>query len=268
MFSFKSFFSPFSLFWKHKHILWQTTKSDIRSRFAGSILGLGWLVLFPILLLGAYAFVYIYVFKVKFGLFNSNEYVALIFCGLVPFIGFSEALGTGVPSVNANASLIKNTLFPIEFIPVKAVLTSQCTQVAGMIMLIGVLAIMHKLTFWAFMVIPIWVLQIMFTVGLMWVLSSLNVYFRDLQNVTAVLVLILMMVSPIAYTADMVPAELRPFLSINPLYYLITCYQDALMVGQFPRSNSLHVLAVLGFGFFIFGFWFFTKLKQVFADNV
>lgn len=268
MFSAKKIFLPFSLFWKHKHILWQTTKSDIESRFAGSFLGLGWLVLFPILLLGAYAFVYIYVFKIRFGLLNSNEYVALIFCGLVPFIGFSEALGIGIASVNANANLIKNTLFPIDLIPAKAVLVSQCTQVAGMIMLIVALALMHKITFWALMIIPIWILQIMFTVGLIWILSSLNVYFRDLQNVTAVLVLVLMMVSPIAYTADMVPVELRPFLSLNPLYYIITCYQDAFMIGQFPRSNSFYVLVLLGFGFFSFGYWFFTKLKQVFADNV
>lgn len=264
----KKISQPFQLLWKHRHILWQTTRNDVRARFAGSVLGLGWLIFYPLLLLGAYAFVYIFVFKVKFALFNANEYVALIFCGLIPFIGFSEAIGIGIPSVNSNASLIKNTLFPIELIPVKTVFLSQCTQVAGMILLGAVLAAMGKLSLWTLMVAPIWCLQMMFTMGLIWILSSLNVYFRDLQNMSSIFILILMMVSPIAYTPDMVPDYLRPFLAVNPLYYIITCYQDAFMIGQFPRGNSFPVLAALGFGLYFGGFWFFSRMKEVFADNV
>ena len=93
---------------------------------------------------------FIYIFKVRFALFDSNQYVALIFCGLIPFLGFSEALSAGVGSVTQNANLLKNTLFPIDLVPVKAVLVSQCTQVVGTgLLLITIILLEGKRTWWA-----------------------------------------------------------------------------------------------------------------------
>jgi lipopolysaccharide transport system permease protein len=220
------------------------------------------------LFLGAYAFIYITVFKVRFNLFNSNEYVALIFCGLLPFLGFSEALGVGISAVTGSSNLIKNTLFPIELIPLKAVLISQPTQLVGTIMLLIALGFMGRLTFWALLFPVIWLLQIMFTIGLIWILSSLNVFIRDIQNIISVVILMLMMISPIAYTTDMVPANLRVVLAFNPLYYIIIAYQNIFMLGKFPDGNILWVLAAFSLSIFFIGFWFFSRLKLVFADNV
>jgi lipopolysaccharide transport system permease protein len=261
--------APVRLLVHHRHILWATTWNDIRGRFAGSVLGLTWLFLYPLLLLGAYAAVYIYIFKVRFALFDTaNDYVALIFCGLIPFLGFSEALATGVSSVTGNAHLVKNTLFPVELIPVKSVLASQCTQLGGTVLLLVALGLLGRLTPWAVLIIPVWLCQISFTIGLVWVLSSLNVYFRDLQNVVSVLVLVLMMVSPIAYTPDMVPAGLRCFLAANPLYYLISAYQQCLMFGRPPPTDILLPLLGLAAGALLLGHLFFRRLKQLFADNI
>jgi lipopolysaccharide transport system permease protein len=257
---------PWALLWRHRRLLWQTTLSDIRGRFAGSVLGLLWIVLLPVLLLAVYAAVYIYVFKVRYGLFESNEYVLLIFCGLIPFIGFSEALAVGTPSVAANASLVRNTLFPIDLVPVKAVLTSQAIQVVGTVLLLGGIGFAGKLGPTALLLPVIWVLQILFTIGVIWFFSSINVYARDLAQIVGVLNLILMMVSPIAYSADMVPEALRPFLAMNPLYYVITAYQDALMLGRIPRL--LPALTALSLGTFFAGHWFFGRVKRALADNV
>jgi len=260
--------APFALLYKYRKLLWQTTVNDVRARFAGSLFGLLWLFFYPLLLLGAYAAVYIFVFKVKFQLFDSNEYVALIFCGLIPFIGFSDTLGNGVGSVVSNANLIKNTLFPIELVPVKSVLASQCTQIAGLLMLLVVLGFLGKWSVWLPFFLIVWGLQILFSTGLIWIMSSINVYARDLQNIVAVLILLLMLISPIAYTEDMIPPNMRPFLWANPIYYLIVSYQDVLMLGHFPRGNVFWILLGFSFSIFIFGHWFFMKMKRVFADNV
>jgi lipopolysaccharide transport system permease protein len=259
---------PVRLFWKHRVLLFQTTKNDIRSRYAGSILGLMWLIFFPLFFLGAYAVMYIFIFRVRFAEFNSYEYVAIIFCGLIPFIGFSEALGLGVSSVTSNSNLIKNTLFPIEMIPVKAVLVSQATQVVGLGLLFIVVTAMGKLTVWALLIPVIWLFQLLFSIGLIWILSSLNIYLRDIQNTISILILILMMVSPIAYTIDMVPSSMRFILMLNPLYYMIISYQSVLMLGTFPPGMIFWVLAMLGLVFFLAGFWFFIRMKRVFTDNI
>jgi lipopolysaccharide transport system permease protein len=259
---------PLEIIYHHRHILWATTRNDVRARFAGSIFGLAWVILYPLLLLGAYAAVYLYVFKVRFALFNSNEYVAFIFCGLIPFLGFSEALGVGIGCLTSNRQLIKNTLFPADLIPVKAVLTSQFTQLGGLVLLLVVLLLLGKLSLFALWLAPIWLCQVSFTIGLIWVLSSLNIYFRDLQHLASVLIMMLMMVSPVAYTPDMVPASLRVLLHLNPLYYLITAYQECLMLGRSPRPETLAVLIILATGSLIGGHLFFSRLKLLFGDNV
>ena len=140
------FRDPLLLLWKHRQLLRQTTFTDVRAKYAGSVLGLIWLFFYPLCFLAIYAVVYVFIFKVRFQLFGSNEYVALIFCGLIPFLGFCEALGTGVSSVTNNANLIKNTLFPIDLIPVKAVLTSLCTQTVGLCLLLTTLALLNRIT--------------------------------------------------------------------------------------------------------------------------
>lgn len=264
----KFLLAPFLLLWRHRLLLLQTTQNEIRSRYAGSVLGLAWLVLYPLLFLASYALVYLYIFKVRFGLFDSNEYVVLIFCGLIPFLGFAEGLSLGVGSVTSNANLIKNTLFPIELIPVKAVMVTQSTQVVGTGLLLITLVLLGKISAWALLFPVIWFAQILFTIGLVWILSSLNVFLRDLQNMIAVLILILMMISPIAYTADMVPEALRPYLAINPLYYMIVASQDCLMLGRFPREGTFWVLILIAGVSFWTGHWFFSRMKRVFADNV
>ena len=264
----KFFTAPFAELWQHRRLLLQTSRNDVRAKYAGSVLGLSWLIFYPFLFLGVYALIYVFIFKVRFGLFDSNEYVALIFCGLIPFLGFAEALGLGVSSVTGNAALIKNTLFPIELIPVKAVIVSQVTQLMGSALLIITLGAIGKLSPWATMFPVLWLCQFLFTIGLIWILASLNVFFRDLQSIVTVIVLMLMMISPIAYTADMVPAGLRPLLALNPLYYIIISYQDVLMFGQFPRQGLFWILSVLSLTFFWLGYWFFIRMKSVFVDNV
>lgn len=259
---------PVELLYKYRSIIFQTSRNDLRARFAGSFLGMFWLIFYPLLFLGAYSAVYIYVFNVRFNLMNSNEYVAIIFCGLIPFLGFAETLGAGVSCVVANANLIKNTLFPIELIPVKAVFTSQATQITGLIMLLSATFFLGKASVWTPFVIVIWVLQIIFSIGLIWILSSINVFARDLQNIVSILVLFLMLISPIAYPVDMIPATLRPLLGANPLYYIIVSYQDVLMYGQFPRDNIFWIFLIFSLITFFLGYWFFSRMKAVFAENV
>jgi lipopolysaccharide transport system permease protein len=255
------------LLWRQRKMIWATTQNDVRARFSGTALGLAWVLIYPVLFLGLYAVVYTLIFKVRAASFSTTDYVLLIFCGLVPFLGFAEALGAGVSCVTSNKSLIKNTLFPIELIPVKTVLASSLTMVVGMVLLLIVLwsrGIVHKTQ----AVLPLLlVLQIAFTLGVIWLLSAINVFFNDLSQVVSVLVLLLMLVSPIAYTRDMIPPELMPIMYPNPLYYLIMLYRDAAFLGQIqvPLLGAFTLITATSFGL---GALLFQRLKGLFADYV
>ena len=263
-----SFAEPFLFIYRHRALLWQAARHDLRTRYAGSLLGPLWLFLFPLLLLGAYAAVFIYVFQVRFRLFDSNEYVVFIFCGLIPFLGFAEAINVGVSSITSSRALVRNTLFPIELVPVKAVLVSQLTQIPAFLLLLVALGLLHRWTPWMLLIAVIWLFQFLLTVGIIWIVSSLNVFIRDLQYTTSVIVMILMMLSPISYTEDMIPGELRRFLAINPVYYLTVSYQNVLMLGQLPRPEVIGTLLVISIAMFLLGYWFIGRLKPIFADSI
>ena len=261
-------FRSFEMLWKHRKMLRATTISDIRSRYAGSVLGMFWLILYPILMLSAYSIVYVFILRLRLDQISTPECVLLIFAGLIPFLGFSEGLANSVVSVTANASLVKNTLYPIEIIPVKAVFFSQCTEVVGMCILVIALAVVGKLSWWTLMIVPIWFFQVMFGIGVGWIISALNVILRDMQSLIGIITMFLMMVSPIAYTPDMIPEGLRAFLKLNPLYYFITAYQDCLLYQRYPSQNVFPILIVFSLVTFLLGFWFFEKMKQLFDDNI
>ncbi|MGC1310342.1 MAG: ABC transporter permease [Phormidesmis sp.] len=261
---------PFHLLWRYRKLLWQTVVIDIKTRYAGSVLGLFWLFIYPLLFLSAYALVYIYIFQVRFPNpeITSVDYTVLIFCGLIPFLGFSESISLGVPSVVSNVSLMKNTLFPIDLIPVKAVMVGQSTQLVGMGLLLVAVTLLGNLSAHALLIVPIWFLQTILTTGLVWIFSSLNVYVRDIQNMVAIAVLLLMMLSPIAYTEEMLSGRLRSLLMLNPLYYVIEAYRSVLMYGEFPSAQIMIPLVCFSLFSFVAGYWFFGRIKVLFSDYV
>lgn len=259
---------PFQALWKNRYIIRQTTANDIKSRYAGSLLGIVWAVLYPLLFLGAYAFVYVFIFNARFEFMQPQEYVILIFCGLVPFIAFQDAMSAGTSCVVTNAGLMKNTMFPIEFVPVKTVLAALPMQFSGLGLAIIALVVMGRFTPFIFLVILIVFMQILFNIGMVWILSSIDVFFRDLQNVIGIIIMLLMMTSPIAYPTEFVPENLRFIVKLNPMYYIISCYQDVLMMGRFPRAEVFFPFIIMMAILFIGGYHFFIRLKRVFADNV
>ncbi len=263
-----SLVKPIYVIIKYRKILKATAGVDLKAKFAGSLLGTIWVFLYPMLLLMAYSFIYIFVLQVRYGQMSEAEYVLLIFSGLIPFLGFTEGLSLSVVSVSSNSSLIKNTLFPVDIIPVKAVILSQSTQLVSFTLLFIALIIYGKLTVFAVFAVPVWFFQVIFGIGVGWVVSCLNVYLKDLQSMINLINMFLMMISPIAYTVDMIPSGLKPFLAINPLYYFISAYQSCLVMGRLPEISVMLTIILLSSVTFVFGFWFFDKMKQIFSDNI
>lgn len=260
--------SPVQLIFRNRLLLYRTVKQEFTKRYAGSVLGLVWLIGQPLLMLAAYASVFVFVFKAKFGLFDTNEYVLMIFCGLIPFFGFSEALGSGTGSIVSNPSLIKNTLFPIELVPVRAVLSAHGIQAVATIMLVIAVILVGRLSVTILWLPILWILQLMFLFGLLWVLSALNVFIRDLQQIIGALLMLLMMISPIAYTLDMVPEQLRPMITANPIAHFIFCYQSVIFLGAPPPVESFLVIFLGAPLMFYAGFALFRRLKPVMTDYV
>lgn len=248
----------------------RVTRSELGARYAGSFLGLGWVILAPLLIIGIYALVYLYIFRAATeatGL-ATFQYLLYIIAGLVPYLVTAEALANGVGSVVTNKAVLSNVVFPIDLVPAKAVLASQPTMLAGAGFLTVCLALTNRLH-WTIVLFPVvWFLQVLALLGVVWILSLLNVVFRDLSNLITVLLMMLLIASPIVYTTAMVPDNMKLILALNPLAYFIVVYQEIFVLGQLP--TLLQSILLVGFSLtsFILGGWFFARAKAVLIDYV
>lgn len=252
----------------HRRILWHVTRNELVARYAGSVLGVGWALLTPLAMIAIYAVVYLVIFRVQVPGLTPGQYVLFIFAGLVPFLMTSEALGSGVGSVIANKAVLSNTVFPIDLAPPKAVLLSQLTMVVGMSAILIAVPFVGTLS-WTILLLPVvWVLHVMALTGIVWMLSLVGLVFRDLQNLVQLLLLMMMIASPIAYTPSMVPPSLRALLILNPLAYFVTAYQHVLVLGTLPGLSLSLVLVVMSVGLFLLGGRFFGRAKRALIDYV
>ncbi len=259
--------SSFRALYEHRYMLYATTLNDIRARYTGTIFGLLWMAIYPFLFLSLYAVVYTLILKVKLEQYSSFDYVLVIFAGLIPFIGFSEALALSTVSVVSNKGLLRNTMFPVELLPVKAVLTSSISMLVGLAGLVLILWARGQFSVVQFAVIAIFAMQLIFSIGVAWIVAALNVFFRDLGQIVGVIVLFLMLISPIGYTRDMIPNGMLPLLYPNPLFYLIELYRSVLIFGFVPWTFAL-VFLFLSIGIFLFGYNLFRRLKPIFSEYV
>ncbi len=235
-------------------------------RYAGSILGVGWALVAPLAILAIYAVVYLYIFSVRPTQMTPLQYVLYMFSGLVPFLMMGESLNGGVSSVVTNKSVLNNTVFPIDLAPVKPVLISQAVSLVGFSTIVFFAAATKQLS-WTVVMLPlVWALQVLFLIGVNWILSMIHVIFRDLQYVIGILLMIMLIASPIAYTPDMVPGSLRPLILLNPFAYFVIAYQQVLVLGRAPSGVQWLSLLLMSLGMFALGGWVFSKGKRALID--
>ena len=250
----------------HFGLLLRVCRTELAARYAGSLFGVGWAVLAPLAILAVYAVVYLYIFAVRPTEMTPLQYVLYIFAGLVPFLMMAEALSGGVTAVVANKSVLNNTVFPIDLAPVKPVLMSQTISLVGFMTIIALLATTQRLV-WTVILLPVvWASQLLFLIGVNWVISMIHVVFRDLQYVIGILLMIMLIASPIAYSPDMVPGSLKPLILLNPFAYFVIAYQHVLVLGTAPSFWEWTALFGLSMGAFGLGGWIFASGKRTLID--
>jgi lipopolysaccharide transport system permease protein len=251
---------------QHRRLLVAITRVELSKRYAGSVLGLGWVILQPALLLSVYLFIYMVVFRVRFPGYSTFDYVLYVFCGLVPYLGFMEGLTSGSLSLKQNMHLVKNVMLPIELVPVRSVLvgmTSQFVSLAIVAVLVTLSGLLTPQVLW----VPIIVLlQVALLLGLTWILASITVALPDITYFINLFVFLLMFLSPIAYQPEMVPPGFQWVVYLNPLSYMMEAYRDSLLNGSWPDPRGFSIFATISLVVFALGATFFRAFKGVLVD--
>jgi lipopolysaccharide transport system permease protein len=259
-------YGPILTIWRHRNLLRRTTLSEVRGLYAGSLLGLAWLVIGPLLLLSLYAAIYVVVFRIRPTGLTQADYVLYIFSGLVPFMAFTSSLINGTMSLSLNRQILLNTVFPAELVPLRAVLTNGASFIAGLGIVIVFDVLLGEFSVLSLIVPLFVVLQIMFVAGMVWILSLVTLVLRDVQQILTYVSLALLVASPIAYTPDMIPPSLAPLVWLNPLAYYVMCYQHVLVLDLLPPLPILSGAVLLAFVSFFGGYELFRRAKQIMFD--
>jgi homopolymeric O-antigen transport system permease protein len=254
------------LIYRYRRLLASITRVELAKRHAGSVLGIAWVVLQPALLLSVYIFVYMVVLQMRFAGFSRFDYVLYVFCGLVPYLGFMEALTTGALSIKQNMHLVKNVMLPIELIPVRSVIVGMASQFVSIGLVLVLVAAARSLS-WHVAWLPLVVLlQLMWLAGLTWVLSSITVALPDITYFVNLFVFLLMFLSPIGFKPEMVPPGFAWVVYANPIFYMTEMYRDTMLSGRSPALFVAAIYAAMCVATFALGSAFFERFRGVLAD--
>ena len=241
--------------------------SDVRQRYVGSLFGWLWAILFPLMQLGIYAALYAIVFRIRVPGLTEIDYVILIFSGLVPIMAFNEALMASTNSIYSNKTMLLNSAFPPELVPLRAALAAQVPPLFGLIITLLVGVFLGGTSWQAIIMVPLlWILIVMFAMGLGWILSLVSLIMKDIQQALGIILMLLMVLSPFAYTPEMVPNALKIIIYFNPISYFVLCFQQVVCFGSWPDFHIFLIAFCISISTFMGGLYVFQKGKGIFFD--
>jgi lipopolysaccharide transport system permease protein len=238
----------FAALWRFRRVLYASTRAELRKRYAGSILGPLWPVLYPLLFLGAYLFLWLVVFNLRFPGMGQLGYVVYVFGGLVPFLFLSEALTASAVSIKQNMQLIKSVIVPPELVPVRAVFVALSSHLVGLALVLLLSGINGTLS-WRWLLLPgVVCVYVAGLVGAAWIAAWIGVLVPDFVQLLNIVLVLLMFVSPIAFTPQMVPARFSFTLRLNPVSYIADVYRGVLISEHGTGLPSVAAFAIASVG--------------------
>ena len=259
-------FIPFS----NRSLLWQFARREVLGRYRGSLLGLTWSFLTPLLMLGVYSFVFIGVFKARWpGMEQGGgvEFALQVFAGLVVFNLFAEVASRAPNLVVEQPNLVKKVIFPVELLTWITVLSGLFHLLISVASLLLVLLLARGGLPVTALALPLVLLPFLpFLLGLGWFLSALGVFVRDVGQMMSMVVSLTMFMSPVFYSVATLDVRWQFWMHLNPLTLIIEQVRAVVLLGQWPAWGSLGLYALLACTFAVAGAIFFQLTRKGFAD--
>jgi len=258
--------------WRNRSLIFQMTKREVLGRYRGSVLGLGWSLFHPLVMLAIYTFVFSVVFRARWpGMAEGStaDFALLLFVGMILHGIFAECVNRAPSLILSNINYVKKVVFPLEILPWVAMGSAVFHGTISLAVLLVALLLTHGTVPWTIVLFPLVLLPfVCATVGTAWILSSLGVYIRDIAQTTGILTTILLFVSPIFFPLSAVPIEFQAWMELNPLTFVIESGRSVLIFGKGLDWLGWVCFLVASLGVASGGFWWFQKTRKGFADVI
>lgn len=252
-------------FLTHKYLLFQLTQRSIKARYKQSIIGYAWVLINPLAQLLVYTFVFSVIFKFPT---NNIPYPVFLFAGLLPWIYLQNVLTTSTTSLIDNSDLIRKVYFPREILPYSVVLSKTIDFFFALsLLLIFMLIYQIPIGITILYIIPLFLIQVILMSGLSLIFSTVNLFYRDIQYLVPLLLLLWTYITPVVYALSLVPKMYVPIYKLNPMVGIIEGYRSALFNLPFD-TGTIYWSFIFSVFIFLIGFIFFKKSEKVFADIV
>lgn len=255
--------------WHHRSLIASMIRREVSGRYRGSVMGLLWSFFNPLFMLAVYTFVFGVVFKARWGDSSGSrlEFALILFAGLIVFNFFAECLNRAPTLILSNVNYVKRVVFPLEILPWVSLGATLFHALISLAVWLVAHLIIFKTVYLSTLLLPlIWIPLLLFTMGLSWALASLGVYLRDVPHIVGILTTVLMFLSPIFYSANMLPESYQRWLLLNPLNPIIEQTRNALLEGKMPDPIVLTIATLVASVICWLGFVWFQKSRKGFAD--
>lgn len=255
---------------QHRHLIWQLARREVLGRYRGSMIGLAWSFVNPILMLAVYTFFFTVALKARWGSeqpLDHSSYALVLFVGLIVHSIFADAMNRAPALITQNVNFVKKVVFPLEILPLVSVTVSLFhASISTLVLLVAQLLLTHSIA-WTSVFFPLVLTPyVLLIVGIGWILASVGVYVRDIVHVMGVFTTILLFLSPVFYPVSSLPAVIQPWIMLNPLTFIIEQSRAVIIDGQMPDWQGLGVYMVVSLTVMKLGFWWFQKMRKGFAD--
>lgn len=263
--------TPFRLLWAHRDLLHQFTRRTIEARHKGSVLGVIWTILLPLLSLALYSFVFGYVVGARYNQVPNEtkfDYPLGMFLGLALFQFIGEILSQAPATIVTQPNFVKKVVFPLEILPIAVVGAAAFNAaVSFTLAILGVLFLARGLDANALMLFAILPPVLLIGLGCAWFLSALGVFLRDVANAMPFIVQVLIYTSFVFFPLSMIHGTAAwTILRFNPLLHAVDATRRAVLWQLPVNTSGLIYLWIAGALICFLGYLFFSKTRPAFAD--
>ena len=252
----------------HWDLLTLLVRKELRVKYKGTVLGFAWSMLNPLLMMAVYSIVFSVIARP-----GVERYPVLVFSGMLPWTAVIGTIASGSTSVISNGNLIKRVRFPVELIPVTTALSNMVNLLLGLIVLFAVAVLWPppQLPTVALVTLPLLLaMQTVFLTGAALAVSAITVYFRDLEHLLQVFLMLWFFGSPILYPLSQFPPNSKAHLIelFNPMTWLMDSYQHIWHAGTWPNWRFVLAFGVLSIVTVVVGSAIFRRASRRFAEEV
>ncbi len=249
----------------YREMIFSLIKRDLRGRYKGSVLGFMWTFLNPLFQLIVYTMVFSVIMRMGY-----EKYYLFLFVALIPWIFFNASVAAGASCIWAQKDMVNKIYFPREVLPIAHVTSQLINMILSFVVVLAVIIVTgHGVNPVALLYLPlIMLVEYLLALGITMLVSAVTVFLRDVEYVLGIIMMAWQFLSPVIYGVDMVPEEILPIFSINPMTSILIAYRDIFYYKQVPQVSTLLQATILGIVFLVIGVIVFENLKKHFSEEM